>query len=133
MQLRKCATTVDNMASKGLRAISYQGTLKVEADNHLSHISETLIGYIVCYLLAFFNLEINKITQNYYLSQNHCPRFLPKSTAFQKDLKKSLNRFLVTFSILPFVCSVSISVLLFLSSIFYFFNVILFFTGILLS
>jgi hypothetical protein len=40
--------TFDNMASKGLRAISYQGTRKVEAGYKPSHTSETLIGYIVC-------------------------------------------------------------------------------------
>jgi len=38
----------DNMASKGLRAISYQGTRKVEAGYKPSHATETLIGYIVC-------------------------------------------------------------------------------------
>jgi len=36
------------MASKGLRAISYQGTRKVEAGYRPSHTTETLIGYIVC-------------------------------------------------------------------------------------
>jgi len=35
------------MASKGLRAITYQGTLKVGAGYKPSHTSETLIGYIV--------------------------------------------------------------------------------------
>jgi hypothetical protein len=34
------------MASKGLRAISYQGIGKVEAGNDPSHTTETLIGYI---------------------------------------------------------------------------------------
>jgi len=45
------------MASKGLRAISYQGTQKVEAGCKPSHTSETLIGYIVCCakLLFVFN------------------------------------------------------------------------------
>lgn len=37
------------MASKGLRAISYQITRKVKADDKPSHITETLIGYIVCW------------------------------------------------------------------------------------
>jgi hypothetical protein len=45
---------VDNMASKGLRAISYQGARKVEAGYKPSHTTETLIGYIVCYALAIF-------------------------------------------------------------------------------
>jgi len=36
------------MASKGLRAISYQGTRKIEAGYKPSHTKETLIGYIVC-------------------------------------------------------------------------------------
>jgi hypothetical protein len=40
--------TFDNMASKGLRAISYQGTRKVEAGYKPSNTTETLIGYIVC-------------------------------------------------------------------------------------
>jgi len=37
------------MASKGLRAISYQGIRKVEAGYKPSHTTETLIGYIVCW------------------------------------------------------------------------------------
>jgi hypothetical protein len=44
----KMGYNVDNMASKGLRVISYQGTRKVEAGSKPSHTSETLIGYIVC-------------------------------------------------------------------------------------
>jgi hypothetical protein len=36
------------MASKGLRAMSYQVTRKVEADYNPSHTSETLIGYTAC-------------------------------------------------------------------------------------
>jgi len=36
------------MASKGLRAISYQCTQNVEAGYKPSHAYETLIGYIVC-------------------------------------------------------------------------------------
>jgi hypothetical protein len=38
---------VDNMASKGLLVISYQGTQKVEADYKPSHTPETLIDNIV--------------------------------------------------------------------------------------
>jgi len=41
------------MDSKGLRAISYQGTRKFEAGYKPSHTNETLIGYIVC-CVAFF-------------------------------------------------------------------------------
>jgi len=41
--------TVNNMASKGLRVISYQVTRKVEAGYKPSQTSETLIGYIVCW------------------------------------------------------------------------------------
>jgi len=37
------------MASKGLRAISYQGTRKVEAGYNPSNTTETLIGNIVCW------------------------------------------------------------------------------------
>jgi len=37
------------MASNGLRAISYQGTCKVEAGYKPSHTPETIIGYIVCW------------------------------------------------------------------------------------
>jgi len=36
------------MTSKGLRAIPYQVTRKVEAGYNLSHTSETLIGYTAC-------------------------------------------------------------------------------------
>jgi len=36
------------MASKGLRAIHYQGTQKVEAGYKPSHTTETLIGYTAC-------------------------------------------------------------------------------------
>jgi len=41
------------MASKGLRAISCQGTPKVEAGYKPSQTTETLIGYIVCCKLVF--------------------------------------------------------------------------------
>jgi hypothetical protein len=54
--------TVDNMASYGLRAISYHDTQKVEAPAcrrgstgrgyKPSHTPETLTGYIVCYSQA---------------------------------------------------------------------------------
>jgi len=36
------------MASKGLRAIFYQGTRKVEAGYKPSHTTKTLIGYTAC-------------------------------------------------------------------------------------
>jgi hypothetical protein len=42
------------MASKGLRAISYQVTRKVEAGCNLSHTTDTLIGYTACWVLAIF-------------------------------------------------------------------------------
>jgi hypothetical protein len=45
--------TVGGMASKGLRAISYQGTRKVEAGYNPSHTNETLIGYTACWLQFF--------------------------------------------------------------------------------
>jgi hypothetical protein len=41
------------MSSKGVQAISYQGTQKVEVGHKPSHTSETLIGYTVCSRLAF--------------------------------------------------------------------------------
>jgi hypothetical protein len=41
--------TFDNMASKGLRVISWQLTRKVEAGYKPTHTTETLIGYIVCW------------------------------------------------------------------------------------
>jgi len=37
------------MASKGLRAINYQGTQYFEAVYKPLHTTETLIGYIVCW------------------------------------------------------------------------------------
>jgi len=40
------------MASKVLRAITYQGTRKVEAGYKPSHTTETLIGYTACYVLV---------------------------------------------------------------------------------
>jgi len=49
MSVLKCPITVGGMASKGLRAISYQGTRNVEAGNKPSHTTETLIGNIVCW------------------------------------------------------------------------------------
>jgi len=36
------------MASKGLRAISYQGTRKVEAGYNALHTKQTLIGNTAC-------------------------------------------------------------------------------------
>ena len=62
--------TFDNMASKGLRAISYQVTRNVKAGYKPSHTSETLIGYIVCCALLFFTIyrrEILLIKQYFYL------------------------------------------------------------------
>ena len=46
-----CKITVGGMASKGLKAISYQGTRNVEASYNPSYTSETLIGYTACYQL----------------------------------------------------------------------------------
>jgi len=40
--------TFGGMASKGLRAITYQDTRKVEAGYNPSHTTETLIGYTAC-------------------------------------------------------------------------------------
>jgi hypothetical protein len=49
------------MASKGLRAFSYQVTRKVEAGYNPSHTTETLIGIFtllaVCWLFIFFILN----------------------------------------------------------------------------
>ncbi len=53
------------MASKGLRAIPYQVTRKVEAGYNPSHTTETLIGYTACYVaLIFFNLNIYNLWFN---------------------------------------------------------------------
>jgi len=51
------------MDSKGLQAISYQGTRKVEAGYNPSHTTETLIGYIVCCVLpfCFYRLFVNHL------------------------------------------------------------------------
>jgi hypothetical protein len=46
------------MASKGLRAISYQGTQKVDAGYNPSQTTETLIGYIVCCVLPFLFINL---------------------------------------------------------------------------
>jgi hypothetical protein len=46
------------MASKGLRAISYQGTRNFEAGYKPSHTDETLIGYIVCWQLVFIHIRL---------------------------------------------------------------------------
>jgi len=40
--------TLGGMASKGLRAMSYQVTRKVEAGFKPWHTTETLIGYTAC-------------------------------------------------------------------------------------
>jgi len=45
------------MASKGLRAISYQVTRKVEAGYSPSHTTETLIGYTACYSQFFIPIS----------------------------------------------------------------------------
>jgi hypothetical protein len=45
------------MASKGLRAIFYQVTQKVEAGYNPSHTTETLIGYIVCCVFVLFHFS----------------------------------------------------------------------------
>jgi len=42
------------MASKGLRAISYQDTRNVEAGYNPSHTTETLIGYTACWQLGIY-------------------------------------------------------------------------------
>jgi hypothetical protein len=49
----------DGMASKGLRAISYQGTRNVEASYNTSNTPETLIGYTACCVLGIFHLNQN--------------------------------------------------------------------------
>jgi len=51
MFLLQLPTTVDNMASKGLRAISYQDTRKVIADFCPSQTSETLMAFTLCCVL----------------------------------------------------------------------------------
>jgi len=45
------------MASKGVRAISYQVTRKVEAGYNPSHTTETLIGYTACWRFVIFFLR----------------------------------------------------------------------------
>ena len=64
------------MASKGLRAISFQGTRKAEADYKPSYITETLIGYIVCWQLAIFHQV-----------KNHLPFQSPFFSEFQLTLQ----------------------------------------------
>ena len=58
------------MASKGLRAISYQGPRKVAAGYKPLQTTETLIGYIVCWQLGFIiqNLQVIHLVQlnNFY-------------------------------------------------------------------
>jgi hypothetical protein len=48
------------MASKGLRAISYHGTRKVEAAYKCSHTTETLIGYIVCWRFVVYTSKVTR-------------------------------------------------------------------------
>jgi len=48
LSVLRLSITFDNMASKGLRVISYQGARKVEAGHNPSYTTKTLIGYIVC-------------------------------------------------------------------------------------
>jgi len=47
------------MASKGLRAISCQGTREVEAGYYPSHTTETLIGYTACCVLPFIHAKLS--------------------------------------------------------------------------
>jgi hypothetical protein len=42
------------MASKGLRAYTYQGTTNIEADYYSSHTTEILIGYTACYVALIY-------------------------------------------------------------------------------
>ena len=49
-----CDLTFDNMASKGLRAMSYQVTRKVEAGYKLSHTTETLLAILLAPRVLFF-------------------------------------------------------------------------------
>jgi len=53
------------MANKGLRAISYHGTRKIEAGYKPLHTTEALIGYIECYRLVFF--FFNHFSVNCYI------------------------------------------------------------------
>jgi hypothetical protein len=57
------------MASKGLRAILYQFTRKVEAGYKPSDITETLIDYIVCWahVVNFYCIHI--LSKAKYLSK----------------------------------------------------------------
>jgi len=50
LALLACCLTGGGMASKGVRAISYQVTQKVEAGYCASHTDETLIGYTACWV-----------------------------------------------------------------------------------
>ena len=47
------------MASKGLRAISFQVTRNVEADSNPSYTAETLIGYTSCWTQLLINQHFN--------------------------------------------------------------------------
>ena len=52
------------MASKGLRAISYQVTRKVEAGYNPSHTTETLIGYTACCAFVHYFIQICQAKQS---------------------------------------------------------------------
>jgi hypothetical protein len=51
------AGTFGGMASKGLRAISYQDTTKVEAGYNPSNTTEIIIGYTACCVLPLIFLK----------------------------------------------------------------------------
>ncbi|HOK99232.1 MAG TPA: hypothetical protein PLD12_08845 [Bacteroidales bacterium] len=59
------ATSVGGMASKGLRAISYQATRKVGAGYNPSHITVTLMA-IPRVVLSYIILSLNCINYIYY-------------------------------------------------------------------
>ncbi|MEK6780953.1 MAG: hypothetical protein AABY93_04575 [Bacteroidota bacterium] len=52
---------VGGIASKGLRAMSYQGTRNVEAGYEPTHTTETLIGYTACCALVAIILQLSPI------------------------------------------------------------------------
>src|SRR5690554_3942318 len=61
----QCPVTDGGMASKGLRAISYQDTRKVEADYNPPHTTETLIGYTACCAVVhYFNRFITVVLKS---------------------------------------------------------------------
>jgi hypothetical protein len=58
------------MASKGLRAISYHGTRKLEAEYKPSQTTETLIGYTACCaFVLYFHFQF------FFLSVLACSSF----------------------------------------------------------